>query len=147
VAASIMTMDLDGVGSIAASVVADMTSLVPTERPSQQMEKNSVVFLQQKLLLDKHAAFCYNDFIVNNKKKQMTKGEMLGKMLVIATNAHAGQFEKVWSLMMKTEDDYYNEAVEYLAEFYDVSIEQIIYAYQDEIEAYIKILKKVYGVE
>jgi hypothetical protein len=48
--------------------------------------------------------------------------------------------------MMKTENDYYNQAVEYLAEFYDVSIEQIIYAYQDEIEAYIKILKKVYGV-
>ena len=48
---------------------------------------------------------------------------------------------------MKIENDYYNQAVEYLAEFYDVSIEQIIYAYQDEIEAYIKILKKVYGVE
>jgi len=51
------------------------------------------------------------------------------------------------SVIVKTENDYYNQAVEYLAEFYDVSIEQIIYAYQDEIEAYIKILKKVYGVE
>jgi len=48
---------------------------------------------------------------------------------------------------VKTENDYYNQAVEYLAEFYAVSVEEILYAYQDEIEAYIKILKKVYGVE
>ena len=28
------------------------------------------------------------------EKNKMTKGEMLGKMLLIATNAHAGQFDK-----------------------------------------------------
>jgi hypothetical protein len=51
VAASITTMVLDGVGSTVASVVADMTSLVPTERPSQQMDQNSVVFTQQRFRL------------------------------------------------------------------------------------------------
>jgi uncharacterized membrane protein YcjF (UPF0283 family) len=40
-AANTTTMGLVGVGATVASVVADMTLLVPMEKPVQQMEKNN----------------------------------------------------------------------------------------------------------
>ena len=36
----------------------------------------------------------YNVLTVKRKEQKMKKGEMLATMLVIATNAHAGQFDK-----------------------------------------------------
>ena len=45
--------------------------------------------------------------------------------------------------MNDKENAYYNEAVEYVADFYDVSEDQVILAYQDEIEAYMKLLRSM----
>jgi len=45
--------------------------------------------------------------------------------------------------MNDKENAYYNEAVEYVAALYDVSEDQVIFAYQDETEAYMKILRSL----
>jgi hypothetical protein len=45
--------------------------------------------------------------------------------------------------MNDKENQYYNEAVEYVAALYDVSEDQVIFAYQDETEAYMKILRSL----
>jgi hypothetical protein len=54
-----------------------------------------------------------------------------------------------WTMMNKErmmndkENAYYNEAVEYVADFYDISEDEVIFAYQDEIEAYMKLLRSL----
>jgi hypothetical protein len=45
--------------------------------------------------------------------------------------------------MNDKENQYFNEAVEYVAALYDVSEDQVIFAYQDETEAYMKILRSL----
>jgi len=45
--------------------------------------------------------------------------------------------------MNDKENQYFNEAVEYVADFYDISEDEVIFAYQDEIEAYMKILRSL----
>ncbi len=45
--------------------------------------------------------------------------------------------------MNDKENQYFNEAVEYVAALYDISEDQVIFAYQDETEAYMKILRSL----
>jgi hypothetical protein len=45
--------------------------------------------------------------------------------------------------MNDKENQYFNEAVEYVAALYDISEDEVIFAYQDETEAYMKILRSL----
>ena len=43
--------------------------------------------------------------------------------------------------MNNKENEYFNEAVEYVAALYDISEDEVIFAFQDETEAYMKLLR------
>jgi len=45
--------------------------------------------------------------------------------------------------MNDKENEYFNEAVEYVAALYDVSEDEVIFAFQDEAEAYMKLLRSM----
>ena len=45
--------------------------------------------------------------------------------------------------MNDKENEYYNEAVEYVAALYDVSEDEVILAFRDETEAHMKLLRSM----
>ena len=45
--------------------------------------------------------------------------------------------------MNDKENEYYNEAVEYVAALYDISEDEVILAFRDETEAYMKLLRSM----
>ena len=51
--------------------------------------------------------------------------------------------EKTDQKMNDKENKYFNEAVEYVAALYDVSEDEVIFAFQDETEAYMKLLRSM----
>jgi hypothetical protein len=51
--------------------------------------------------------------------------------------------EKTDQKMNDKENKYFNEAVEYVAALYDVSEDEVIFAFQDETEAHMKLLRSM----
>jgi hypothetical protein len=45
--------------------------------------------------------------------------------------------------MNDKENEYFNEAVEYVAALYDVSEDEVIFAFRDETEAHMKLLRSM----
>ena len=43
--------------------------------------------------------------------------------------------------MNDKENEYFDEAVEYVAALYDISEDEVIFAFRDETEAYMKLLR------